>query len=65
MFLIATEAISADSEPGYGIFLVRRYLSMDVIFTYVAWITLLAVIMNFALDRLRIAIFSWSNLEGR
>ena len=65
LFLIAAEAISADSGLGYRIFLVRRYLSMDVIFPYVAWITLLAVIMNFALDRLRIAIFPWSNLEGR
>ena len=64
LFLIAAEAISADSGLGYRIFLVRRYLSMDVIFPYVAWITLLAVIMNFALDRLRIAIFPWSNLEG-
>jgi NitT/TauT family transport system permease protein len=63
LFLIAAEAISADSGLGYRIFLVRRYLSMDVIFPYVAWITLLAIIMNFALDRLRIAIFPWSNLE--
>lgn len=63
LFLIAAEAISADAGLGYRIFLVRRYLSMDVIFPYVAWITLLAVIMNFALERLRIAIFPWSNLE--
>ena len=65
LFLIAAEAISADSGLGYRIFLVRRYLSMDVIFPYVAWITLLAVIANFALDRLRIAVFPWSNLEAR
>jgi NitT/TauT family transport system permease protein len=65
LFLIAAEAISADSGLGYRIFLVRRYLSMDVIFPYVAWITLLAVITNFALDRLRIAVFPWSNLEAR
>ncbi|MDB5506282.1 MAG: transporter, permease protein [Devosia sp.] len=63
LFLIAAEAISADSGLGYRIFLVRRYLSMDVIFPYVAWITLLAIIANFALDRLRIAVFPWSNLE--
>jgi len=65
LFLIAAEAISADSGLGYRIFLVRRYLSMDVIFPYVAWITLLAVLMNFALDRLRIGIFPWSNLQAR
>ncbi|HEY8357903.1 MAG TPA: ABC transporter permease subunit [Ramlibacter sp.] len=65
LFLIAAEAISSDTGLGYRIFLVRRYLSMDVIFPYVAWITLLAVITNFALERLRIAACPWSNLEVR
>ncbi|HEY0033571.1 MAG TPA: ABC transporter permease subunit [Devosia sp.] len=65
LFLIAAEAISSDSGLGYRIFLVRRYLSMDVIFPYVAWITLLAVITSFALERLRIVAFPWSNLEAR
>ncbi len=60
LFLIAAEAISSDSGLGYRIFLVRRYLSMDVIFTYVAWITLLAVVMNLLLDWLRVTIFPWS-----
>jgi len=63
LFLIAAEAISSDSGLGYRIFLVRRYLSMDVIFPYVAWITLLAVLTNIILDRLRIALFPWSELE--
>ena len=63
LFLIAAEAISSDSGLGYRIFLVRRYLSMDVIFPYVVWITLLAVIMNYILDRIRIAVFPWSELE--
>ena len=36
LFLIAAEAIAADTGLGYRIFLVRRYLSMDVIFPYVA-----------------------------
>ena len=43
LFLIAAEAISSDAGLGYRIFLVRRYLAMDVIFPYVVWITLLAV----------------------
>ena len=60
LFLIAAEAISADSGLGYRIFLVRRYLSMDVIFPYVAWITLLAVLMNLLLDALRSAAFPWT-----
>ena len=63
LFLIAAEAISSDSGLGYRIFLVRRYLSMDIIFPYVIWITLLAVAMNYLLDRLRIAAFPWSELE--
>lgn len=63
LFLIAAEAISSDSGLGYRIFLVRRYLSMDIIFPYVVWITLLAVVMNYVLDRLRVAVFPWSELE--
>ncbi|TCL71298.1 ABC transporter permease [Rhizobium sp. BK251] len=63
LFLIAAEAISSDSGLGYRIFLVRRYLAMDVIFPYVAWITLLAVAMDWLLDRLRVSLFPWSDLE--
>jgi len=62
LFLIAAEAISAESGLGYRIFLVRRYLSMDVIFPYVAWITLLAVLANVLLDLLRIRVFPWTEL---
>jgi NitT/TauT family transport system permease protein len=64
LFLIAAEAISAESGLGYRIFLVRRYLSMEVIFPYVAWITLLAVIGDLAIDALRRRLFPWSELEG-
>ncbi len=64
LFLIAAEAISADSGLGYRIFLVRRYLSMDVIFPYVAWITFLAACADFAIDRLRRRLFPWSAMEG-
>jgi NitT/TauT family transport system permease protein len=62
LFLIAAEAISADSGLGYRIFLVRRYLSMDVIFPYVVWITILAIGTNLVLDWLRIRIFPWSEV---
>ncbi|GGB10813.1 ABC transporter permease [Brucella endophytica] len=64
LFLIAAEAISSDSGLGYRIFLVRRYLSMDVIFPYVAWITLLAAGMDWSLDKLRRKIFPWTTLEN-
>ncbi|APO79304.1 nitrate/sulfonate ABC transporter permease protein (plasmid) [Rhizobium etli 8C-3] len=63
LFLIAAEAISSESGLGYRIFLVRRYLAMDVIFPYVVWITLLAVMTNYVLDRIRVAAFPWSELE--
>ena len=46
LFLIAAEAIAAQEGLGYRIFLVRRYLSMDVILPYVAWITLLAFLLD-------------------
>lgn len=59
LFLIAAEAIAATEGLGYRIFLVRRYLSMDVILPYVAWITLLAFIMDYALKQLSIKAFPW------
>lgn len=46
LFLIAAEAIAAQEGLGYRIFLVRRYLSMDIILPYVAWITLLAFLID-------------------
>ncbi|HCP03143.1 MAG TPA: lipid kinase, partial [Pseudomonas sp.] len=46
LFLIAAEAIAATDGLGYRIFLVRRYMSMDVILPYVAWITLLAFLFD-------------------
>ncbi len=59
LFVIAAEAIAADSGLGYRIFLVRRYLSMDVIIPYVAWITLLAFLMDVALRLLQRRAFPW------
>ena len=59
LFLIAAEAIAAQEGLGYRIFLVRRYMSMDVIFPYVIWITLLAFLMDFALKKLSHVAFPW------
>jgi NitT/TauT family transport system permease protein len=61
VFLISAEAIAADVGLGYRIFLVRRYLAMDVILPYVAWISLLAVIMDWALVSLSRAAFPWAH----
>lgn len=46
LFLIASEAIASTDGLGYRIFLVRRYLSMDIIIPYVLWITLLGLLMD-------------------
>lgn len=59
LFLIAAEAIASESGLGYRIFLVRRYLSMDIILPYVAWITLIAFLMDMALRHLQRAAFPW------
>lgn len=60
LFLIAAEAIAATEGLGYRIFLVRRFLAMDVILPYVAWITFLAFMMDWALARLSQKTFPWA-----
>jgi NitT/TauT family transport system permease protein len=64
LFLIAAEAIASQSGLGYRIFLLRRYLAMDTILPYVAWITLLAFALDFGLRRLQDKAFPWF-AEGR
>jgi NitT/TauT family transport system permease protein len=59
LFLIAAEAIAAQEGLGYRIFLVRRYMSMDVIFPYVVWITFLAFSMDFSLRKMSEIFFPW------
>jgi NitT/TauT family transport system permease protein len=64
LFLIAAEAIASQSGLGYRIFLLRRYLAMDVILPYVAWITLLAFLLDYGLRVLQHRAFPWFS-EGR
>ncbi len=59
LFLIAAEAIASTDGLGYRIFLVRRYLAMDVILPYVAWITLLAWLMDRGLKLATRRLFPW------
>ncbi|MEM8569873.1 MAG: ABC transporter permease [Pseudomonadota bacterium] len=59
LFLIAAEAVASDVGLGYRIFLVRRYLAMDVILTYVIWITLLAFLIDLALKAFSRRAFPW------
>jgi len=59
LFLIAAEAVASDVGLGYRIFLVRRYLAMDIILTYVIWITLLAFIIDWAIKTASRKAFPW------
>lgn len=59
LFLIAAEAVASDVGLGYRIFLVRRYLAMDIILTYVIWITLLAFLIDWSLKTLSRKAFPW------
>lgn len=61
VFLISAEAIASDVGLGYRIFLVRRYLAMDVIIPYVAWIALLAILMDVALTVASRRLFPWAH----
>ncbi len=63
LFLIAAEAISSTEGLGYRIFLVRRYMSMDIILPYVVWITLLAFLMDYLLRRLSRRVFPWHSTD--
>ncbi len=51
LFLIAAEAIASTDGLGYRIFLVRRYLAMDIIIPYVLWVTFLGFGMDLLLQR--------------
>lgn len=59
IFLISAEAIAATEGLGYRIFLVRRYMSMDVILPYVVWITLLAFLFDYLLKKITYKLFPW------
>src|SRR5258705_9928922 len=62
LFLIAAEAIASTEGLGYRIFLVRRYMAMDIILPYVVWITMLAFLMDWLLRVVRAKAFAWCEL---
>ncbi len=64
IFLISAEAIASTSGLGYRIFLVRRFLAMDIILPYVIWITLLAYIIDRLLLLFSQRAFRWAHLQG-
>jgi NitT/TauT family transport system permease protein len=59
LFLIAAEAIAATEGLGYRIFLMRRYLAMDVILPYVAWIVALGFLFDWLLRMLVSKRYGW------
>lgn len=64
IFLISAEAIASTEGLGYRIFLVRRYLAMDIILPYVGWITLIAYVFDRLLLALSQRLFRWAHLDG-
>lgn len=64
IFLVSAEAIAATDGLGYRIFLVRRYLAMDVIIPYVIWITLIAYLIDRALALTSRRLYPWAHLSG-
>lgn len=46
IFVIVAESIIGEIGLGYRIFLVRRYMAMDVIIPYVVWIGILGMMMD-------------------
>jgi NitT/TauT family transport system permease protein len=63
LFLIAAEGLAATDGLGYRIFLVRRYLSMDVIIPYVTWITLLGFTFDYTLKTIIQKHYHWYKAE--
>ncbi|MEM7777827.1 MAG: ABC transporter permease subunit [Pseudomonadota bacterium] len=63
IFLVSAEAIASTEGLGYRIFLVRRYLAMDVILPYVAWITLIAFVLDRAIYTASRVLFPWAHLN--
>ena len=64
VFLISAEAIASDIGLGYRIFLVRRYLAMDVILPYVIWIAILAALIDWALRTISVRLYPWAHGES-
>ncbi len=64
LFLLAGEAIVSESGLGYRIFLVRRYMAMDVIIPYVCWITFIAFALDYLMKKSAQRIAPWLNANG-
>lgn len=45
LFILVAERVGTDVGLGYRIFLVKRYLAMDIILIYTLWITILSILI--------------------
>lgn len=61
IFLIAAESIAAQAGLGYRIFVVRRYLALDIIIPYVLWIAFLSFTLDLLLLLLIKRKYPWFN----
>ncbi len=59
LFLIAGESLAATAGLGYRIFLVRRYIAMEIIIPYVIWISLLAYSIDLLFRLFNRKMFPW------
>lgn len=64
IFLIASEAISADSGLGYRIYVVQRQLAMNITLPYVLWIALIGVAMDYVISAVSRWGFPWAHASG-
>ena len=64
IFLIAAEAIAANSGLGYRIFLKRRYLAMDLIIPLTIWISVLGIFIDAFFAKLVEKKFPWYNIKS-
>jgi len=65
LFLIAAEAIASTDGLGYRIFLLRRYLAMDLIIPYVLWITIIGFSFDWLLKKVIAWEYSWYLVSAR
>ena len=63
IFLIAAEAIAANSGLGYRIFLKRRYLAMDLIIPLTIWISVLGIFIDAFFAKLVQKKFPWYGVK--
>jgi NitT/TauT family transport system permease protein len=63
LFLIAGESLAATVGLGYRIFVVRRYIAMDIIIPYVIWMSLLAFLADFSVRLWIKKRYKWVELD--